>query len=216
MIGAWHETSFEAVVFDMDGLLLETEELWVTAEAELFRRHGVEFTRDDQLAVMGTSFDVTARHFAARLAWPFERRAELVEESTAIMHELVKREVAARPGAVELVAALRERSVPLGLASNSPRFLVDDALATARLTDAFEANVTVDDVEHPKPAPDIYLEVCRRLGVEPRDALALEDSVSGITAAKAAGLTCYAVPQLAEVDVSAADRVIASLEELLA
>lgn len=215
MIGAWHATAFEAVIFDMDGLLLETEELWVTAEAELFRRHGVDFTRDDQLAVMGTSFDVTARHFAARLDWPFERRAELADESTAIMHELVKREVAARPGAIELVAALRERSVPLGLASNSPRFLVDDALATARLADAFDAVVTVDDVDHPKPAPDIYLEVCSRLGVEPGHALALEDSVSGITAAKAAGLTCYAVPQLAEVDVSAADRVIASLEELL-
>lgn len=216
MIGDWHATAFEAVVFDMDGLLLETEELWVTAEAELFRRHGVDFTRDDQLAVMGTSFDVTARHFAARLDWPFERRAELVDESTAIMHELVKRDVAARPGAVELVAALRQRSVPLGLASNSPRFLVDDALATARLADAFDAVVSVDDVEHPKPAPDIYVEVCRRLAVEPHRALALEDSVSGITAAKAAGLTCYAVPQLAEVDVSAADRVIASLEELLA
>lgn len=209
------DARFRAVVFDMDGLLLETEELWVAAESELFRRHGAEFTRDDQLAVMGTSFDVTARHFASRLGWPFERRAELAEESTAIMHELVKRDVAARPGAVELVAALRARDVPLGLASNSPRFLVDDALATARLTDAFAAIVSVDDVERPKPSPDIYLEVCRRLGVDPADALALEDSVSGITAAKAAGLTCYAVPLLAEVDVSAADRVIASLEELL-
>ena len=209
------DSRFRAVIFDMDGLLLETEELWVEAEAELFRRHGVAFTRADQLAVMGTSFDVTARHFAERLAWPFERRAELVEESTAIMHELVRRQVAARPGAVELVAALRDRRTPLGLASNSPRFLVDDALATSGMTDAFDAIVSADDVEHPKPAPDIYLEVCRRLGVDPSDALALEDSVSGITAAKAAGLTCYAVPQLAEVDVSAADRVVASLADLL-
>ena len=167
------------------------------------------------MRVIGTSFDVTGRYFAERLGWPFERRAELVEESTALMHDMVRREVAARPGAVELVSALRARAVPLGLASNSPRFLVDDAMATSGLTDAFDAIVSADDVPHPKPAPDIYLEVCRRLGVEPIDALALEDSVSGITAAKAAGLTCYAVPQFAETDVSAADRVIASLTELL-
>jgi HAD superfamily hydrolase (TIGR01509 family) len=131
------------------------------------------------------------------------------------MHDFVRRQVDARPGAVELISELRTLGLPLGLASNSPRFLVDDALATAGLADVFDATVSSDDVAHPKPAPDIYVEVCRRLGVPPADALALEDSASGVTAAKAAGLTCYAVPQFAETDVAAADRVIASLEELL-
>jgi HAD superfamily hydrolase (TIGR01509 family) len=84
------------------------------------------------------------------------------------------------------------------------------------VADAFDAIVTSDDVAHPKPAPDLYLLACERLGVDPTDALALEDSPSGIAAAKAAGLTCIAVPQYAETDVSAADRVIDSLEELLA
>lgn len=208
--------AFDAVVFDMDGLLLETEELWLVAEAELFSRHGVEFTLADKLAVMGTSSDTTARHFAQRLNWPFERRFELTDESLALMHALVRHQVGTRPGAIELLTGLRATGVPLGLASNSPRFLMDDALATAGLTEAFETTVSSDDVVHPKPAPDIYLEACRRLGVPPAMALALEDSLPGITAAKAAGLTCYAVPQLAETDVSAADRILASLEELLA
>jgi putative hydrolase of the HAD superfamily len=101
------------------------------------------------------------------------------------------------------------------LASNSPRRLVDAALETANLTDAFDTIVTSDDAAH-KPAPDIYLLACERLGVSPGEALALEDSASGVAAAKAAGLTCIAVPQFAEIDVSAADRVIDSLEELLA
>jgi HAD superfamily hydrolase (TIGR01509 family) len=123
--------------------------------------------------------------------------------------------VAGRPGAIELVERLRGRT-RLGLASNSPRSLVDTALATARLADAFDAIVTSDDVDHPKPAPDLYLLACERLGVAPDEALALEDSPSGVAAAKAAGLTCIAVPQFAETDVSAADRIIDSLEDLLA
>ncbi|MDQ4034977.1 MAG: HAD family phosphatase [Chloroflexota bacterium] len=207
---------YRAVIFDMDGLLLDTETLWHEAETELFRRHGAEFTHEDQLQVIGTNFDITARYFAQRLGWPLERRAELVKESTALMHERVKVQVNARPGAVELIEGLRDlEGIGLGLASNSPRYLVEDALRTAGLPGAFDSIVTSDDVKHGKPAPDIYLLACERLGVDPSQAVALEDSASGVAAAKAAGLTCIAVPMFAETDVSAADRVVDSLEELL-
>ena len=207
---------YRAVVFDMDGLLLDTETLWHEAEVELFARHGGTFTWDDKMAVIGTSYDFTAEYFADRLKRPRSDGPALVQEMIELMHALVRRAVEARPGAVELVRRLQADAVPLGLASNSPRFLVDDALATAGLTDAFGVVVTSDDVAHAKPAPDIYLLACERLGVAPADALALEDSASGVTAAKAAGLTCIAVPQFAETDVSAADRIVDSLEELLA
>jgi HAD superfamily hydrolase (TIGR01509 family) len=206
---------YRAVVFDMDGLLLDTETLWHAAEQELFARHGSTFTREDQMQVIGTSFDITARYFAERLGWPLERGAELVDEMIALMHDQVRRQVDARPGARELVSELRRLRVPLALASNSPRFLVDDALATAGLAGAFEVIVTSDDVEHPKPAPDIYRLACDRLGVAASEAVALEDSASGVTAAKAAGLDCIAVPMFAETDVSAADHVVDSLERLV-
>jgi HAD superfamily hydrolase (TIGR01509 family) len=206
---------YHAVVFDMDGLLLDTETLWHAAETELFRRHGGEFTWDDKIAVIGTSYAFTADYFAERLGRPRDEGRALVDEMVALMHDLVRRSVDARPGAIELVERLREVGTPLGLASNSPRRLVDDALRSAGLTDAFDTIVTSDDVEHAKPAPDIYLLACKRLGVVPAEALALEDSASGVAAAKAAGLTVVAVPQFAETDVSAADRTVDSLEALL-
>jgi HAD superfamily hydrolase (TIGR01509 family) len=204
---------FRAVVFDLDGLLLDTETGWHRAEAELLRRHGAAYTDADETATLGWSLEATVKRYLPRLGLGSEAAGRISAE----LLDLVQLEYAVavpRPGAAELVGRLRGR-VPLGIASNTARSLVLAALESAPFGDAFEAIVSAEEVANPKPAPDIYLEACRRLGVEPPAAVALEDSTSGILAARAACLTVIAVPQWPTVDTSAADHVVHSLAELL-
>lgn len=206
---------FRAVIFDLDGLLLDTEPGWHRAEAELLRRHGAGYTDADETATLGWSLDATIRRYLPRLGLGEDAVPNLSLELMDLVQHEYAGVIAARPGAAELVSGLRER-VPLGIASNTARALVLAALESAPFGDAFDAIVSAEEVARPKPAPDIYVEACRRLGVRPSTAVALEDSTSGIAAAKAAGLTVIAVPQWATVDTSAADYLLPSLTELLA
>ncbi|MDP9250686.1 MAG: HAD family phosphatase [Chloroflexota bacterium] len=205
---------FHAVIFDLDGLLLDTEPGWHQAEAELLRRHGAAYADADETATLGWSVDATLRRYLPRLGLGEEAVPRLTAELIDIVQGEYAGAIAVRPGAAELVERLRGH-VPLGIASNTGRSLVVLALRSAAFGDAFAAVVSSEEVAHPKPAPDIYLEACRRLGVEPSAAVALEDSTSGILAARDAGLTVIAVPQWPVVDTSGADHVVSSLTQLL-
>ncbi|HYM83769.1 MAG TPA: HAD family phosphatase [Candidatus Dormibacteraeota bacterium] len=204
-----------AVVFDLDGLLVDTEVLWREEEAGLLSAHGVEHTREDSLATVGRAIDHSVAYLAWRIGRPPSAVPELRRELMARMRTAFADRLAPMPGAIGLVRGLADAGLPMAVASNTDRDLVRLALERAGLSDVFDAVVSAEDVEHPKPAPDVYLRACQALGVAPSEALAFEDSESGIVAARAAGLRVYAVPQLVEMDVSAADRVLESLEELL-
>ena len=205
---------FRAAVFDMDGLLLDSEPGWERAEIELHARRGLPYTEEDRRASLGRSVGEVVTTFTRRFGLPPSDEPAVRRE----LMDLVRAEYRAghppRPGAVELVERLDGR-MPLGVASNTSRDLVEPALEAAGIADAFDVVVTVDDVARPKPAPDLYELACRRLGVDPADAIAFEDSDAGVRSASAAGLTVVAVPQLAGLSLEGAHHVLDSLAELV-
>jgi HAD superfamily hydrolase (TIGR01509 family) len=201
-------------VFDMDGLLIDSEPLWHRAEGRLLRDRGLDQPVLAKAQTVGMAPHETLQLYARLLGLDRSILPELWTDMRAIMRELYATEMVVLPGAAELVGSLRGR-LPLGIASNTDLDLVQFALSVAGFGGAFEVVVSAGEVGRAKPAPDVYLEACRRLGVSPSEAVALEDSPTGVTAAKAAGLTVIAIPQFDGVDVAMADHVIDSLAALL-
>jgi HAD superfamily hydrolase (TIGR01509 family) len=203
-------SSIDAVVFDCDGLLLDTEDAWMRGEVTLYARDGVTFDMRHKRELLGTAGAVAHATLERHLARPGEGAA-LYAELVGLVLEEIERDAPVRPGASALVAALRRAGVPVGLASNSPRVVLDRAVACSGFAGVFDAVISAEEVASPKPAPDIYVEACRRLGAEPSRAVGLEDSPTGVAAAKAAGLFVIGVPSLPGVALDDADLVVASL-----
>jgi HAD superfamily hydrolase (TIGR01509 family) len=191
-----------AIVFDCDGLLLDTEGCWSAGQIALFERHRRAFEPEHKQALVGRSMAEAGPIYERFLGRP-GRGADLTDELVAlVVDELEQTGCTPMPGAVELLGMLRGRA-PLGVASNAPRPVFEAAVAAAGVAGWFQAAVSADDVERPKPAPDIYLEACRRLGADPADAVALEDTATGLAAAQAAGMRTIGVPSVSTVALEA-------------
>jgi HAD superfamily hydrolase (TIGR01509 family) len=201
----------DAVVFDNDGLLLDTESVWTRAEEDLFERRGIEFTAEHKRELVGTSAEIAGGLLERRLDEP-RRAVELIEELNELVVAELEHGVEAMVGARELLHRLKERGTPIGLVSNSPLIFVRRSLEIVGFEDRFDVVLSAHEVAAPKPAPDPYLEACRRLGVEAGPSVvALEDSPTGVTAARAAGLTVIGVPSLEGVELSEAHEIAESL-----
>jgi len=200
-----------AVVFDNDGLLLDTESVWTRAEEDLFELRGLEFTPADKLELVGTSAEIAGGILERRLGEP--GRAEgLIEELNELVVAELEHGVEAMLGARELLDRLGELGVPLGLVSNSPLRFVQRSIELAGFEHCFDVVLSAHEVAAPKPAPDPYLEACRRLGVEAGpEVVALEDSPTGVAAARAAGLTVIGVPSVEGVLLDEAHHLAESL-----
>lgn len=197
----------EAVVFDCDGLLADTEQHWHDAESEMYLRRGL--TAPPIHATLGSSVAGAcvrmAREFGARTP------ADIHREFLEIVVANIAGSAEPRPGAASFVRACAA-TLPIYVASNSPRLTLDVTLTQAGFADLVPLSVSADDVTNPKPAADLYVKACRRLGVSPRNAVAFEDSRPGVAAARAAGMYVFGVPSVAG-SVLPADSIIDSLED---
>jgi HAD superfamily hydrolase (TIGR01509 family) len=200
-----------AVVFDNDGLLLDTESVWTRAEQDLFERRGLDFTPQHKRELVGTSAEIAGGILEQRLGEP-GHAAELIEELNELVVAELEHGVEAMVGAGHLLHQLSRRGTPIGLVSNSPLDFVRRSLEIVGFSDHFDVVLSAHEVAAPKPAPDPYLEACRRLGVEAGPAVvALEDSPTGVAAARAAGLTVIGVPSLEGIELDEADEIADSL-----
>jgi HAD superfamily hydrolase (TIGR01509 family) len=193
----------DAVVFDCDGTLVDTEICWNRAYTSLYRRHGRTFTATDHATLIGQPMPVVGRLLATALGVPTHHSPRLAGDILALALTELAAGAPARPGAIRLVRDLADRGYRLAVASSAPRTLVHRHLAATGLTDAFPVVLCAEDTDQPKPHPDIYLRACAKLAVAPAQSIAIEDSPPGVLAARAAGMYVIGVPVRPDIVVEA-------------
>ncbi len=205
-----------AVVLDLDGTLTDTETLWDGIRRGLAADAGLPWPDDASTRMMGMSTQQWSAYLVEDVGLPGSP-PEVAARTIGAMRQHYRDGVDLLPGAPDVVRRLGA-VWPLGVASSSPRVLIDAALEAMDVADLVAASVSTEETGHGKPAPDVYLEVCRRLGVAPQDAVAIEDSPAGIRSAQAAGMRLIVVPPRFHPptpDVLAlADVVVATLDEI--
>lgn len=188
---------FSAVVFDMDGTLLDTELVFREIVFEVTKGLGYEMRDEVHLKMVGSSHEATNGFLveAYGVAFPYTL---FEEQCRSAMRLRMTESVPLKSGALEILKEIRDRGLPTAVATSSRRHHADPHLKAAGLFDLFDTIVTRDDVENPKPHPEPYLMAARRLGIAPEHCLAIEDSHSGVRAAHSAGMTTVMVPDLVQ------------------
>ncbi len=186
--------ALEAAIFDMDGILIDSEPLWRRAEVLAFRGVGLELEEDDCRVTTGMRIDDVVGYWFERHPWTGQTVHEVAAEILVLVCELIRQEGEPLPGVHVALTALRTAGLRLALATSSPREVIDAVLRRLGLEEAFEVLASAADEARGKPDPAVYLSTARRLGVRPDRCLAFEDSVAGLRSARAAGMRVVAVP----------------------
>lgn len=203
-----------AAVFDMDGLMFNTEDVYWLVGTELLRRRGHEFTRELSDAMMGrppkTAFAVMIEWYGLEDTWE-----QLATESETIYAGLLDEHLAPMPGLLDLLDRLEAASIPKAICTSSSRWTLTEVLSRFAMEPRFAFTLTAEDIVHGKPHPEIYLKAARRFGIAPQEMLVLEDSQTGCRAAAAAHAMTVAVPgsHSRDQDFSMASLVIESLTD---
>jgi HAD superfamily hydrolase (TIGR01509 family) len=198
-----------ALFFDMDGLLVDTEPLWLASEREIMARFSVEWSHEDQIHCLGGPMERVGRYMAERAKNP-QPWEWFTHELIDIMEGKLRR-IELMPGLVPLLREISDLGISTALVSASPRRIVDGVLSTIA-SHPFQFSISADDVERSKPHPDPYIEAARRLNIAIEDALIIEDSPTGVRAARSSGAWVIAVPQLTPIEPAPKSAVISTLE----
>ncbi len=197
---------YAAVLWDLDGTIVDTEPMWIAAERELAAEHGAEWTDEDALQLVGNSLIASGEYIRTRLDLQLTA-AEVVDYLVTRLVESLRGDVPWRPGAVELITDLSDRGMPQALVTMSYATIAAPIAAVL----PFQTVVTGDAVPRPKPHPDPYELAAQRLGVSAKDCLAIEDSPTGAASANAAGCDVIVVPHLVPVPEQERRRALATL-----
>ncbi len=186
---------FEAVIFDMDGVLIDSEPLWKIAMQKVFDSIGCQLTKKDFQQTVGLRIDEVIEYWYGVAPW---ERYSVKEVETQIMSEMVRlihENGKPLPGVLETIAFLKNRGIKIGLATSSFTVMIEAVLNTLDLNDQFDFTHSAENEHYGKPHPAVYLTVANTLGVKPTQCLVIEDSLTGIIAGKAARMTVVAIPE---------------------
>lgn len=184
----------QAVIFDMDGLLVNSEPFWQRAETEIFETVGVHLTHENCLETTGLPTKDVMKYWYERKPWTGKSIEQVEEEILNTTAEYLRQHAEAMSGVYEVLEFLKNKKLPIGLASASPMFMIEIVLEKLKIKQYFNFYHSATLEKRNKPFPDVYLAVAQKLGVEPQNCLVFEDSTNGIKAAKAAGCFVVAVP----------------------
>jgi HAD superfamily hydrolase (TIGR01509 family) len=207
----------KAILFDLDGLMFDSEPHSLASWETVLEERGVKLDQLTLENILGLRIDATARMLIDKYHLP-DTVQGLADAKTEYQITHLAGNVKPMPGLIELLDEIDRRGLPKAIASSGIRRYVEAVLRVNGLLDRFSVIITGDQVVHGKPAPDVFLAAARALSIDPPDCLVLEDAPAGVQAAKAAGMTCFAVPDhsVARLDLSQADQIVKSLHEVQA
>lgn len=186
----------KAIIFDLDGLLIDTEPLWQKAETAVFRNVGVPLTKKLTLQTTGLREDEVVEYWYKRYPWKGTSKREVFDRIEDNAAKLIKKEAKAKPGVRNIIKVAKSTGLPIALASSASYQAINASLERLNLEGLFKVIYSAEDEKYGKPHPAVYLTTAKRLGVNPEYCLTFEDSLNGVKAAKTAGMKCIAVPDL--------------------
>ena len=205
----------KGLILDMDGVIVDSEPLHLLAFQELFSKHDIDYTAEHNREFLGRKDIIIAEILIERFKLPYTPKT-FVENKEQILKRLIVHQSTARPGLFKILDLAKSIGLPIAVASSATMPTIQLVVDTLNIRSYFDSLTSGDEVEHGKPAPDVFLLAAKRLGLQPTQCLVVEDTLNGIKAAKAAGMHCIAIPCEATMhqDHSLADLRLTSLEEV--